>query len=174
MKEKSFIEKYEEVIGRKLSNEEENKILKVKNVFNIHENDALWEIIIIFDYFTKICQDTPSQVESILKEFTQNNKNNEIEYTVQSNDNKINLSHIIYLILSSIFFTFLGYNLANYNFTVLLLLAKVFLTGLSFLVTLFFAVQYIKYALASNKKWIKSIFYSALALASTLFFFVIM
>lgn len=54
----------EEIRGRELSDEEAERILRVQNILNIKENDAIWGVIVALELYQRLYEDIPPQVEA--------------------------------------------------------------------------------------------------------------
>lgn len=54
----------EEIRGRELGDEEAERILRVQNILNIKENDALWGVIVALELYQRLYEDIPPRVEA--------------------------------------------------------------------------------------------------------------
>lgn len=62
------IEKFEKLLERKLDAEEITRLQHVKSVLKISDNDALWDILIAFEYQKKFYQELPDKINTASKE----------------------------------------------------------------------------------------------------------
>ncbi|ATI12683.1 MULTISPECIES: hypothetical protein [Acetobacter] len=60
--------------GRNPTDAEIQEHYRIKNAMDIRDNDALWLILIPFQYYTKKLQDIPQAIEVISDEFNQNSR----------------------------------------------------------------------------------------------------
>lgn len=59
----SVIELYKTLHGKPLPVEVENRLLKLGKALNVQENDALWVIILILDFYQQLYQSFPEQIK---------------------------------------------------------------------------------------------------------------
>lgn len=68
-------EKIESILGRELSTEESSRLDRIKDILKIHDNDALWDIIIALEYQKHYYDTLPNSIKQSLDDFTNNFKN---------------------------------------------------------------------------------------------------
>ncbi len=147
------IQKYEQILGRKLDKKEVQRLRQIKDIFEIHENDALWDMIIIMEYYARLCEDIPRKIDEIFlaKSLHENYNDEELIINTKKHENRIfkGLLEIIFALLLIL----IGFFLAKFELN-LIQIIKLFFTSISGLLCLYFSVNYIKYALNSDKKWV--------------------
>ncbi|GBQ79401.1 hypothetical protein AA14337_1434 [Acetobacter malorum DSM 14337] len=65
---------FQEFYGRNPTDAEIQEHYRIKKSLDIRDNDALWLILIPFQYYTKALQDIPQAIEVISDEFNQNSR----------------------------------------------------------------------------------------------------
>jgi len=54
---------YRELHGVPMSAEAQTRILKVEKFLGIRDNDALWQVILLFDYYQRLFQEFPDRIK---------------------------------------------------------------------------------------------------------------
>lgn len=65
---------FHEFYGRNPTDTEIQEHYRIKAAMDIRDNDALWLILIPFQYYTKVLQDIPKTIEIISDEFNENSR----------------------------------------------------------------------------------------------------
>lgn len=63
---------FQEFYGRNPTDAEIHEHYRIKKAMDIRDNDALWLILIPFQYYTKALQDIPQAIEVISDKFNEN------------------------------------------------------------------------------------------------------
>lgn len=66
MLDKSQIDKFESLLGRKLDSSEIFRLQRIQNILKISDNDAIWDIIVAFEYQKTFYSKIPSEIEKIV------------------------------------------------------------------------------------------------------------
>ncbi len=167
------ITQYEQILGRKLNEKETQRFLQVQKILEIHDNDALWDMICIMEYYTKFCLDTPVKIESILTNFSENLRPHAEATKSNIISQNLRMSHIFLGGLLAVLFYLLGYFSSQNNFNIFQII-KIFLASSSAILSIIFAKKYVQYALQANKKWFKCVVLAILFLLITLIFLFIL
>ncbi len=162
------LQQYEQILGHRLSETEKQRILQMKNIFEIHDNDALWDIILIMEYYSKFCLDVPTRIEDILKRFPDTaTLSNAVPYTNQEQTSRPPISSD--WVLWAIAFFIFGYMFAKNEVDGSLHIAQYIFASISFLLCVYYSKKYLQTALSSDKIWIKYACYALLSLFVFLF-----
>ncbi len=147
------IRKYEQILGKKLEDKEIQRLSQIKDIFEIHDNDALWDIVIIMEYYTRLCEAIPEQIKNILSAQPKHENSADPDLTGRLNGNKFRLLQIFFGLSIALISISIGYFFAKKNFE-LMQFIKIILIGISCLSCIYFSANYIKFALNSDKKWV--------------------
>lgn len=69
MSDEDFLQKYENLCGRKIDAEERQVILRFKENFNVRENDGVWGIFAALSWYRTFSKDLPKELEARTKAF---------------------------------------------------------------------------------------------------------
>ncbi len=151
------IQKYEQILGRKLDEKEIQRLRQIKDIFEIHENDALWDMIIIMEYYARLCEDIPRKIDEIFSTQSLHENYNDEELIINTKRYAKKHENRIFKGLFGIIFALLliliGFFLAKFELN-LIQIIKLFFASISGLLCLYFSINYIKYVLNSDKKWV--------------------
>lgn len=99
MLDKVKIEKFEALLDRKLESDEILRLQRVQSILKISSNDAIWDIIVAFEYQKEYYKKLPMQIEKIIK----NSLNQSANFSKHNNINFIQfvIFSILILLISS-------------------------------------------------------------------------
>lgn len=69
MCDEDFLQKYENLCGRKIDAEERQIILRFKEKFNVRENDGVWGIFAVLSWYRTFSKDLPKEMEARTRAF---------------------------------------------------------------------------------------------------------
>lgn len=72
--DQNFIDKYEKLVERKLSTEDLLRLQRVQDTLEIKSDDAIWDILIAFDYQKKFYEELPKKIEDSSSHLLENLK----------------------------------------------------------------------------------------------------
>ena len=64
----------EELLDRKLTEKEQERFRRIKDILKISDNDALWDILIAMEYQRTYYEDLPQKIHSVTEEICQDIK----------------------------------------------------------------------------------------------------
>ena len=59
----NFLDRYQRLAGRTLTEKEILRLREIKDALSISDNDAVWDILILLDYHRKFCEEMPVEIE---------------------------------------------------------------------------------------------------------------
>lgn len=68
----AFINKYERLIGRKLTQEEILRLQRVKDTLGLRDDDALWDVLIAIDWQRTYYEEIPQKIGEVSNELLKN------------------------------------------------------------------------------------------------------
>lgn len=69
MSDEDFLQKYENLCGRKIDAEERQIILRFKENFNIREDDGVWGVFAVLSWYRTFSKDLPKEMEARTRAF---------------------------------------------------------------------------------------------------------
>lgn len=58
---------FAELLGRQPTEAEQKRLFQVKNALNIHDNDAIWLILMAFEHYNMLYEQYPQRIETMLE-----------------------------------------------------------------------------------------------------------
>ena len=65
-------ERFERLLGRELSDEEKERLRRIKDILGIKNNDGFWDVIIALEYHRKYYDELPEKISQAAAEILQN------------------------------------------------------------------------------------------------------
>ena len=98
------LEKIEAILGRELMAEEKSRLEKTKTILGIDDQDAVWDIITIFEYYGDLCKKAPREIDASISKFSDKLSNMKLNHLQSEREMTVfslqNLSVVFPLIIA--------------------------------------------------------------------------